>query len=321
MPTARPPFSGYTGIGGGGGGGGAPANASYLVLGLDATLTDERVFSPTARFAVTDNGAGATYVLDLALTGTAGTYAYPASLTTDAYGRVTAVTAGSAPVASGWVDDGVNVRLDTATDTVSIGTATPTAARKITVEGTNTQQGIRSWTDATTDNVLDTFSRNGAGPDDTSARLAISGAGNLVWTDGAGAGTCRVYRSGASTITFDNGASGSAVWSFLGTTVSQRTQYQTVTTAASPYVVLGTDNQVFANPGAAQTITLPAAAAAMLGRTITIKRVNTSANVVTVNTSGGNIDGAATRALAGGTYDSITVTCALVGGVYDWYII
>jgi hypothetical protein len=85
--------------------------------------------------------------------------------------------------------------------------------------------------------------------------------------------------------------------------------------------VLGTDNQVFANPGGAQTITLPIASAAMLGRTITVKRVNTSANVVTVNTAGGNIDGVATRALAAGTLDSITVTCAIVGGVYDWYII
>lgn len=138
---------------------------------------------------------------------------------------------------------------------------------------------------------------------------------------GAAAVDTRIYRSGGQTLTFDNGAGGSAVWVFLGSTTFQRTQYQTTTTAASPYVVLGTDNQVFANPGGAQTITLPAAAAAMLGRTITVKRVNTSANVVTVNTSGGNIDGVATRALAAGTLDSITVTCALVGGVYDWYII
>lgn len=138
---------------------------------------------------------------------------------------------------------------------------------------------------------------------------------------GATAVDTRIYRSGTKTLTFDDGAAGSAVWVFLGTTTFQRTQYQTVTTAASPYVVLGTDNQVFANPGAAQTITLPAAAAAMLGRTIVVKRVNNSANVVTVNTAGGNIDGAASRALAGGTYDSITVTCALVGASYDWYII
>jgi hypothetical protein len=138
---------------------------------------------------------------------------------------------------------------------------------------------------------------------------------------GAAATDTRIYRSGAQTLTFDNGAAGSAVWVFLGSTTFQRTQYQTTTTAASPYVVLGTDNQVFANPGGAQTITLPAASAAMLGRTITVKRVNTSINVVTVNTAGGNIDGAASRALAGGTYDSITVTCALVGASYDWYII
>ena len=58
VPKSYPPFSGYSGTGGGGGGGGAPANASYLVLGLDATLTDERVFTPSARFNPTDGGAG-----------------------------------------------------------------------------------------------------------------------------------------------------------------------------------------------------------------------------------------------------------------------
>ena len=134
---------------------------------------------------------------------------------------------------------------------------------------------------------------------------------------GASATDTRIYRSGTQTLTFDNGASGSAVWSFLGSVTMQRTQYQTVTTAVSPYPVVGTDNIVFANPGGAQTITLPAASAAMLGRTITVKRVNNSVNVVTVNTGGGNIDGAASRALAGGTYDSITVTC---DGT-NWWII
>jgi len=83
--------------GGGGGGGGAPTNASYLTLGTNATLTDERVFAHSARLAHTDGGAGGNYTLDLATAGSAGTYAYPVSMTTDAYGRVTAVTAGSAP--------------------------------------------------------------------------------------------------------------------------------------------------------------------------------------------------------------------------------
>lgn len=177
MPTARPPFSGYTVTGGGGGGGGAPANASYLVLGLDATLTDERVFSPVVgSLAATDNGAGATYVLDLASAGTAGTYAYPSSMTTDAYGRVTAVTAG----------------------------------------------GV-------------------------------------------------------------------------------------VTTAVTPYAVAATDRVVFANSGVAQTINLPAAAAGLLGRTITIKRIGVNAPTVTVASLGGLIDGALNRTLT--NYDSITVVC------------
>lgn len=45
---------------------------------------------------ITSSG-GSNPVLTLATAGTAGTYAYPTSVTTDAYGRVTSITAGSAP--------------------------------------------------------------------------------------------------------------------------------------------------------------------------------------------------------------------------------
>jgi hypothetical protein len=51
---------------GGGGGGGAPVGASYLVLGLDATLTAERVLVGTANQVVlTDGGAGGNLTLSL----------------------------------------------------------------------------------------------------------------------------------------------------------------------------------------------------------------------------------------------------------------
>lgn len=42
----------------GGGGGGAPTNASYLVLGTNATLTNERVLTAGTGITLTDGGAG-----------------------------------------------------------------------------------------------------------------------------------------------------------------------------------------------------------------------------------------------------------------------
>lgn len=49
-----------------GGGGGAPTNATYVVLSVNATLTNERVLTETAnQVIITDNGAGSTVVLSL----------------------------------------------------------------------------------------------------------------------------------------------------------------------------------------------------------------------------------------------------------------
>jgi hypothetical protein len=261
---------------------------------------------------ITSTG-GATPQIDLATAGTAGTYASPSSVTTDAYGRVTAITAGSAPTASGWTDSGTVVYLTTSTDDVSIGSNTPVANRKFSVTNEGTNLGISVVTAASTDNVIETFVTAEA-----NLRFSIIGTGAHLW--GAGGGSAqdvRLYRTNTSTLTVDNGAGGSALFSVLGTTQVQRFQTALVTTAASPYAVTSTDYVVLANPGGAQTINLPAAAAGLTGRMITVKRANNSVNIVTVGTLGGNIDGAASRALAGGTYDSITVTC---DGT-NWWII
>lgn len=174
--------------------------------------------------------------------------------------------------------------------------------------GTSTNR----WTDsvATTHRVFATA--GGANPDASLSATAVQfGAG------GASALDFRLRRSAAASMIIDNNVGGAVVLSILGTTIVQRFIVGQSTTAASPYNVSVTDTVVFANPGAAQTINLPAAAASVAGRLITVKRVNTSANVVTVATLGGTLDGVATRVLAGGTYDSITVSC---DGT-NWWII
>lgn len=51
-----------------GGGGGAPANAEYVVLSLDATLTDERVLTAGTGIALVDGGAGGLVTLNVDLT-------------------------------------------------------------------------------------------------------------------------------------------------------------------------------------------------------------------------------------------------------------
>ena len=88
--------------------------------------------------------------------------------------------------------------------------------------------------------------------------------------------------------------------------------YALVTTSASPYVMAAATTTVLAAPVGAQTVQLPAAndASVVAGRPYTVKRVNTTVNVVTVTSAGGTIDGVAAGtgiALAGGTFDSITV--------------
>jgi hypothetical protein len=113
----------------------------------------------------------------------------------------------------------------------------------------------------------------------------------------------RVLTAGAN-ITLTDGGAGSTV---TVAALSGAVRFNTVTTAATPYAVTSTDNIVFANAAVAQTINIPAAAAGLTGRTITVKRIGINAPAVTVATLGGLIDGASTRSL--NNYDSITVVC------------
>lgn len=117
-------------------------------------------------------------------------------------GVIGAPAAAIAPIVTGWTDDGANVRLTTAADTVSIGTAVPVAGRKVTVLTTGVNQGLRVSTTASTDNVLDAL--NGA---EAFARMSLL-TDSLSFGGGAAAVDVRAWRSGAGALTIDNGTVG-----------------------------------------------------------------------------------------------------------------
>lgn len=79
------------------GGSGAPTNASYVTINSETSLSAERRLTGSANILMTDQGPGATVYFNLSqiLGAAAGTYTY-ATVTVDAFGRVTGITNGAA---------------------------------------------------------------------------------------------------------------------------------------------------------------------------------------------------------------------------------
>jgi hypothetical protein len=291
--------------------------------------------------------------------------------------------------------------LTTATDQVSIGSNTAAAGRALSVwNTTGSLFGLRVTTvDLASENILDTLSLNGVGPDDVAPRFAINGTGDLAWGDGALAADLRIRRSGVATLTFDNGGvgaallvpaadsagtfgtnslrwldnianthrvfpsagatnastslgsgflklgaggisaldtaitrtaattltvdnnlGGSAVLIVKGTTNTQQRIHGAATKAVadSPYTTLATDEMIFWNcAGGNCTQNLPTPVGA-LGRTLIVKRTDTSGSILTLTPAAGQVEGAPSYAVGGGpTRASVT----LMSDNANWWII
>lgn len=89
--------------------------------------------------------------------------------------------------------------------------------------------------------------------------------------------------------------------------------------ADSPYPIVATDETLLVTTtGGAVTVTLPLAP--VDGRTVTVKRITTDANAVTINRNGQAIEGAAANlVLAGGNTASVTLTYDSVS--LSWWIV
>lgn len=149
-----------TPISGGGGGGGAPTDASYVTLGTNGTLTNERVLTGTAgRISLTDAGAGSTVTVDMVATAvTPGTYAL-ATVTVDQYGRITSAASGSGGTGITTLNGTapIGVSGSGASRTISISAATTSAAGSLSASDKTKLDSISSGAA-----VSSAFGRTGA---------------------------------------------------------------------------------------------------------------------------------------------------------------
>lgn len=338
-------------IPGGGGGGGVPSlpfnsvqynnagafggsanftwNGTGLVITNGAGITDTLspgtlLFTTAASGTVSvKTGGGADGplnldILDLQVNGSAGTVGQV--LTSGGAGA--SPTWGAVAVGGGWTDGGTTVYLTTSTDQVSIGSNTAAAGRALSVWNTSGSLfGLRVTTvDLTTENILDTLCLNGAGPDDAAPRFAVNGAGDLAWGGGAVAPDLRLRRSANKTLTLDDNAAGSMVLIVKGSTSTQQRIHAAATKAFvdTPYTTLATDETIFWNcAGGNCTQNLPTPVGA-LGRTLIVKRTDTTANTLTLTPAAGQVEGAASYIVAGGP-NRASVT--LMSDNANWWII
>ena len=140
---------------------------------------------------------------------------------------------------------------------------------------------------------------------------------------GVGGGTAldtAITRTAAATLTLDNNLGGSAVLIVKGTTNTQQRIHGQLTKAVadSPYTTLATDETIFWNcVGGNCTQNLPTPVGAG-GRTLIVKRTDTTASTLTLIPAAGQVEGGATYIVAGGP---VRASVTLMSDNANWWII
>jgi len=169
------------------------------------------------------------------------------------------------------------------------------------------------------DIVSNTFrSFPSAGAANASASLGSGfvklGAGGATALDTA------ITRTAAKTLTLDDNAAGSMVLIVKGTTNTQQRIHGAASKvfADSPYTTAATDEMVFWScTGGNCTQNLPTPVGA-LGRTLIVKRTDTTANTLTLTPAAGQVEGGASLIIAGGA-NRASIT--LMSDNANWWVI
>lgn len=306
----------------GGAGSGAPTSAQYITLTTDATLSAERVFTPSTGLKATDGGAGAAYTISVhdgtfaalsgsifsgiitaassgGITGSITKLVGGAPFITALAGNVITVSTGSGGqiILSG--SGGSNIGAPLGSAYVTIGTDAQLTSERSLTAGTGltlTDAGAGSTaTLAINNNVVATIS----GSTFTGAITAVLNGGITGSITKTSAGTPFITAPSGNAITVTTGSNSQII---LSASISGGSGAPTT----SPYVTIGNDASLSAERAltAGTGIMLTDAGA---NSTVTLG-IN---NNVVATISGSTFTGAITAVLNGGITGSIT---RLVGG-------
>jgi hypothetical protein len=149
---------------------------------------------------------------------------------------------------------------------------------------------------------------------------ALQGQSLRFGPGGASGLDLRIYRSGVNTVTVDNGGGAASTLAVIGTTNTQQRihAFTSKNFAASPYTTGTQDETVFwdcSGGNCTQNLPTPVGAG---GRTLIVKRTDTSANTLTLTPAAGQVEGGASYVIAGGA-NRVSIT--LMSDNANWWVI